>query len=258
MKTKPELSIIIVCYNSLGHLKRCFDSIINSHDNLSKEVVVVDNGSSDGSAEFVKSSFPQFKLIENGKNMGFACANNIGIKNSRGKYLLILNPDTEIAADSLEKLVEFLKNTGDAGAVGPKLLYPDGSLQLSCRSFYTVRTILFRRILTHLNPKLERDHLMLDWDHNSVKEVDWVLAACLLTTREVMEKAGYFDEKYRLYFEDVDFCYRIKQLGYKTYYFPFSTVTHHHQRESAKGFSNKTLWHLQSMVRFFNKHGWKL
>lgn len=258
MNATMDLSIIIVSYNSLRHLERCLRSAAGLKDNLTKEIILVDNGSSDGSAEYVKRNWPEVIVIENGSNMGYAGANNAGIRRSSGKYLMFLNPDTELSSDTAEKLAAYFEKTGDAGIVAPKLLYPDGALQYSCRTFYSLRTVFFRRFLRKLNSGLERKHLMLDWDHNSPASVDWVLAACIFTKRELMDKIGQFDEKYRLYFEDVDLCYRFAQNGYRTYYYPLTTVVHHHQRDSAKRISRTTLWHVQSMVRFFRKFGWKL
>jgi len=255
-----DLSIIIVNYNSSGFLKNCLESLLNSKDAVEKEIIVIDNASSNGSINFVKSSFPSVKLIENKKNYGFAKANNIGAMAARSEFMLFLNPDTVIQKYALEKMVNFMEQNAGAGAVGPKLLYPDGSLQCSCRNFYNLRTILLRRtVLGKVFPhsRLLQYHLMSDWNHNQIQEVDWVLTACLMIRREVLEKTGYFDEKYKMYFEDVDLCYRVRKAGYKVFYYPDAVVVHHHQRESAKKFSKKTIWHIQSAIRFFNKYGWK-
>jgi len=256
-----DASIIIVSYNSASFLEKCIESIINFQNYLDIEVIVVDNASTDGSVELIKSNFTIVKLIRNDQNFGFAKGNNIGISAAKGEYVLFLNPDTILCQDTLSKMVNFMKNTPDAGALGPKLIYPNGSLQLSCRHFYNLRTIFLRRtILGKIfpNSRLLRYHLMSDWDHNTTQEVDWVLGACLMVPRKVFEKVGYFDERYKMYFEDVDLCYRIKKAGYKVYYYPEATVIHNHQRESTKKFSMKTIWHIQSAIRFFNKFGWKI
>ncbi|MBN1383331.1 MAG: glycosyltransferase family 2 protein [Elusimicrobia bacterium] len=255
-----SLTIIVVSYNSSKYLKNCLESVISLKDNIEKEIIVVDNASSDGSAELVRTFYPSVKLIENKKNHGFAKANNIGIMAAKNNFIMFLNPDIIVHGNTISKMTDFLKNTADAGIVGPKLLNPDGSLQLSCRTFYTLRTVLLRRTFLgriHLFNESLRQHLMSDWDHNSIREVNWMLAACLLSRREILKKVGYFDERYRLYFEDVDLCRRIKDAGYKVYYYPEVTVVHHHQRESAKIFSKKAVWHIQSAIRFFNKFGWK-
>jgi hypothetical protein len=254
------LSIVIVSYNSKNHLTQCLESIYTQEHNLNYEVIVVDNASTDASVSLVKERFPQVQLISNKVNLGFAKANNIGVEAVKGEYILFLNPDTVIQKNALKKMVNFMKENIDAGVVGPKLLNSDGSIQFSCRRFYNFRTILFRRTLlgkVFPNSQLLKYHLMADWNHNEVKEVDWVLAACLMTRRGILEKIGYFDEKYKMYFEDVDLCKRVKETGYKVYYYHDAVVVHHHQRESAQRFSIKTIWHIQSAIRFFNKYGWK-
>ena len=252
-----DISIIIVNFNSLKYTKECINSILKSRDNFKKEIIVVDNNSSDDSCRSLADSFPDISLLPQKVNLGFARGNNIGIQKATGEYLLFLNPDTTLNDDSIPKLMDFYKQNPDTGIAAPKLRYGDGSLQLSCRAFYNLRTILSRRLLPGIGRNLADKHLMKDWAHDQVKQVDWVLAACMLIRRDIMEKLGCFDGNYRLYFEDVDLCYRMKLAGYIVYYYPFCEVIHHHQRDSAKGFSMKTLWHIRSMIRFFNKFGWK-
>lgn len=255
-----DISIIIVSHNSAKYMQNCIDSIFKYSAPLEKEIIVVDNASVDGSADIVRDSFPGVRLIKNSRNNGFSAANNQGTRIAQGKYILFMNPDTEVQKDSLTKMMSFMDKSADAGAIGPKLLYPDGLLQLSCRRFYTLRYIILRRTFLgkiFQGSKVLVSHLMADWDHKDIREVDWVLAACLMVRREFLEKIGYLDEGYKLYFEDVDLCYRIKEAGRKVYYYPDAAVVHHHQRESAKKFSKKTIWHIGSAVRFFSKFGWK-
>jgi GT2 family glycosyltransferase len=255
-----DVSCIIVNYNCGQLIADTVASIVNAGDGLSKEIIVVDNGSIDGSLENIASKFPDVMIIHNTSNLGFARANNIGIKSSMGGNVLLLNPDTEIIGDALKKMADFLATHPDAGVVGPKLLYPDGMLQLSSRTFYNLRTIiLLRTFLGKIfrGSKLLSRHMMSEWDHDSVRKVDWMLAACLMFPRTVLEKTGLLNEAYKLYFEDVDICYRISQKGFGAYYLPEAVVIHHHQRESAKKISRKLFWHLQSMIMFFNEHGWK-
>ncbi len=255
-----DLSIIIVNYNSKVFLQNCLESLYKTTDGLQQEIILVDNCSKDGSVSFVRAGFPQVKVIENAVNYGFARANNIGAQVATGEYLLFLNPDTIIRETTIKEMIKLLRQEPDAGAVGAKLLNSDGSLQLSCREFYTLRTILLSRTplkrIAWLGRFL-RQNLMADWDHNEPRKVDWVLGACLLTTRQIMEKVGYFDDQYRLYFEDMDLCYRIRKAGYGVYYCPTSVVQHLYQRSSAGKFTRKTIWHIKSAIRFFNKVGWK-
>jgi N-acetylglucosaminyl-diphospho-decaprenol L-rhamnosyltransferase len=256
-----NLSIIIVNFNTKHFLGKCLKSLDLSKDNLTKEIIIVDNGSSDGTADFIKVEHPSKILVQLSKNIGFAAGNNAGAKTAGGKYLLFLNPDTEVEPDALEKMFNKMDSSKNIGALGPKLLYPDGTLQLSCRKFYTLKSIAVRRTLLNRifnSNRLNVEHLMSDWDHNTSRKVDWVLAACMMIPKSLLERVGCFDEKYRLYFEDVDLCYRINQMGIDVCYYPDAIVHHHHQRDSAKKFSRKTMWHILSAIRFFSKYGWRL
>ncbi|MDD5131462.1 MAG: glycosyltransferase family 2 protein [bacterium] len=256
-----DLSIIIVSYNSREFLQNCLESLYRTTDGLRKEIILVDNCSNDDSIALVKSSFPQVKIIANDVNYGFAKANNIGAQAATGEYLLFLNPDTIVRETAIKEMIVSMQREHEAGAVGAKLLNSDGSLQLSCREFYTLRTIILSRTpLKHVARlgRFLRLNMMADWDHNETRTVDWVLGACLMTTRQVMEKIGYFDDRYRLYFEDMDLCYRIRNAGYCVYYCPTSVVQHLYQRSSAGKFSRKTVWHIKSAIRFFHKFGWKI
>ena len=255
------LSIIIVSYNSAQYLDTCISSIFAHKINYSHEIIVVDNHSTDPSVQIIKSYVPPVMIIENMDNYGFSGGINVGIRASRGDLLLILNPDTIMHENAINNLIEFAQSDETIGIIGPKLLNPDGSLQESCRIFHSIRTILFRRTFLGKmfpNSKIIRNHMMLDWDHGTPKIVDWVLGACFLVRKKIItEHIGYFDEKYKLYFEDADICYRMKKGGYKVYYYPFSTCIHNHRRESAININKKTLWHIMSGIHFFNRHGWR-
>ena len=256
-----ELSIIIVNYNTREFLNQCLTSLFESESDIASELIVVDNASIDGSGSMVRKEFPSVVLIENKKNLGFSKANNIGTKAGRGRYFLFLNPDTIVPRGSLERMLNFFKSHPDAGVVGPQLVFPDGSLQLSCRRFYTISSVIAKRTpLGHVYPfnRKVKDLLMSDWNHFTVREVDWVLAACLMIPRELFGAVGSFDEKYKMYFEDVDLCFRVKQKGYKIYYVPQTKIIHYHQRESARGFNLKTIWHIRSFARFYRKHWFQL
>lgn len=252
-----ELSIIIVNYNCERLLGRCLNSIFVFAPGLEYEVIVVDNASEH--FEEIPKRFPQVKVIRNAVNAGFARANNQGLKAACGRFVLFLNPDTEITKGSLEGMVKYLKVNPGTGVLGPKLVYPDGALQFSCRKFYTVRAILLRRfpfLKLFFGSRALKEHLMSEWDHNVPRDVDWVLAACLMAPRSILLEAGGFDEKYRLYFEDVDLCYRMKQKGLRVMYYPDSIIIHHHRRDSARFLSPKAVPHIISALRFFSKFGW--
>jgi GT2 family glycosyltransferase len=255
--TDMEISILIVSYNTRDFIRTCLRSLARDTSGLIGEIIVIDNCSSDGSTDMIEQEFPDVALIKNESNLGYACAVNQGIRRSRGRYFLILNPDIQTTGDAIKNLWSFMETTPDAGIAGAKLLNPDGSLQTSCRSFYTVPTVLLRRTLLGKifpNSKLVRRHLMLDWDHNSDRQVDWIIGACMMVRREAYQAVGGMDERFFLYFEDVDWCFRMKKHGWKVYYVHSSVMEHHHRRESARVLpDSKLLSHLFSTLRYADK-----
>lgn len=253
-----DLSIIIVNYKTRNLLEQCLNSIYSENYHFSYEVSVVDNNSKDSSIEMVKKKFPQVKLIENRNNSGFAAANNQALRRSNARYLLLINPDTVVLPDSLNVIMEFMDEHPEAGIAGCKLLNPDYSLQYSCRKFSNFATFFLRGI--HLdsifpNNTILRKYMMFDWDHNEVREVDWVLGSCMMVRRKAIEQVGRLDENFILYFEDQDWCYRMWKHGWKVYYVPQAQMIHYYQRRSAKQFLNVSTWtHIKSMLYFFKKH----
>lgn len=253
-----DLSIIIVNYKTKNLLEQCLNSIYSENYHFSYEVSVVDNDSEDSSIEMVKKKFPQVKLIENRNNLGFAAANNQALRRSNARYLLLINPDTVVLPDSLSVMMEFMDEHPEAGIAGCKLLNPDYSLQYSCRKFSNSATFFLRGI--HLdsifpNNTILRKYMMFDWDHNEVREVEWVLGSCMMVRRKAIEQVGMLDENFFLYFEDQDWCYRMWKHSWKTYYVPQAQMIHYYQRRSAKQFLNVLTWtHIKSMLYFFKKH----
>jgi hypothetical protein len=256
-KVFVEVSVVIVSYNSSAVLGPCLESLKRQSLFDSTEVVVVDNASSDGTPAMVRERYPWVTLIAGRKNVGFSRGVNAGIREARGEYFLILNPDTVVGRDSIEKMVAFMKRTPDAGIVGPKLVNDDGSLQYSCRRFYTWKVLVLRRTVLgkiFKNSRSVADHLMLDFDHETTREVDWILGACLLVRREAVESVGLLDERFFLYFEDVDWCYRMKHKDWKVYYHPQSVVVHSYARGSAQSVINRSfVAHLASLIRYYDK-----
>lgn len=253
-----DLSIIIVNYKTKNLLEQCLNSIYSENYYFSCGVFVVDNNSKDSSIEMVKKKFPQVKLIENRINSGFAAANNQALTRSNARYFLLINPDTVVLPDSLNVMMEFMDEHPEAGIAGCKLLNPDHSLQYSCRKFSTLVTFFLRGI--HFdslfpNTTILRKYMMFDWDHNEVREVDWVLGSCMMVRRKAIEQVGLLDENFVLYFEDQDWCYRMWKHGWKIYYVPQAQMIHYYQRRSAKQFLNVLTWtHIKSMLYFFKKH----
>lgn len=255
-----ELSIIIVTYNSGKFIENCLKSIFKER-NLSYEIIVVDNASTDNTLNIVEERFPSIKILKNSFNKGFAVANNQGIKINKGKYILILNPDVIVLPNSLKYLKDFMDRNLRVGIGGPKLILPDKKIQYSCRRYSTPLTHIIRGV--HLNntfkiSKKIRNDFMADWDHSSCRDVDFITGACMIVRREAMEKVGLLDEKYMLYFEDQDWCLRMHKGKWKVFYIPESRMIHYHKRDSTRGIFNKyTFIHIKSMVYFFRKHGFR-
>lgn len=253
-----KLSIITVNYNTGSFLAQMLSAIYSSPPGFEFEVLVVDNASQDNSVAMLRQKFPQVRVLKNTLNVGFARANNQAIPRTRGKYILFLNPDAIPEPGALEQIVKFLEANPYAGCVGGRLLNPDGSLQLSCRSFPTYisvffgRRSLFRKVFPG-NP-FSKEFLLTDMDYDKVQKVDWVIGACILTKRSLLEQFGYFDEEFFLFVEDLDFCYGLKKAGFEIYYFPGATFHHKLGASTEKYWVKSTLHHNFGMYKFFKKH----
>jgi GT2 family glycosyltransferase len=224
-----NLSIVIICWNDLKTIQGCLDSIYQNTHTTAFEVIVSDNGSTDRSVEFIREHYPQVRVIENGTNLRFAKANNVGIRVSQGKYVLILNPDTIIHDGALDKLVAFADEHPEAGAFGCKVLNPDGSYQESARPFPTLRgewiAALFLRPLTYFSDWFISD-TYTGWKGDTERAVDWLSGCSLFVRREVLQRISGFDDQFFYYYEDVDLCRRISQAGYTILFTPKMSITH--------------------------------
>src|SRR5690606_1823761 len=208
----PDLSIIIVSWNVRELLRACLRSLEAGRHALTLEVIVVDSASADGTPEMVRNDFPWVHLLAQQENVGFPRGNNIGIHHSTGRYLLLLNPDTEVVGDALQRMVAYLDEHPQTGVGGAQLLYPDGRVQSSRRRFPTLLTAFFESTwLQPLAPQSVLDrYYVRDRPDDATSEVDWVMGACLMTRREVVEQVGLLDEDYFMYSEELDWCRRIK------------------------------------------------
>jgi GT2 family glycosyltransferase len=221
-----DLSIIIVSYNTKELTQKCIESILVDGENKGVEVVVVDNKSTDGSVKILRDLWRNNRniiLVENRSNLGFAKAVNIGIENARGKYILLLNSDTSVKKDSIEKLLIFAQKKSDAGVVGARLFNEDGNIQASCYNFPTVTNAVKEYILG-IKGSFEK-YAPAGKLPVSVECI--VMAVCLITP-QTLERVGYLDEKFYIYYEDIDYCKRVCDAGLKTYYLPEAEVFHAH------------------------------
>jgi GT2 family glycosyltransferase len=252
-----DLSVIIISWNVRSDLAACLESVRTGLGDLRAEVVVVDNASGDGSPEMLAEQFPEVILLRNSHNAGFAGANVQGMALAHGRYLLLLNPDTLVPAGALGQLVAFADAHPQAGVVGPRLVYGDGRLQYSCRCFPTLTAALFRN--TWLGGLLRRArasacYLMEDWDHASVREVDWVSGACLLIRREAYEQVGTLDTGFYWGSEDVDYCWRMHKAGWQVLYTPEPVITHLVGRSTDQAVLRTIVRSHKAMYRLYGKH----
>jgi GT2 family glycosyltransferase len=254
---RPDLSVCIVNWNTRQDLEQAIKSVLESDPGLGLQVVVLDNASSDGSPGMVRERFPRVKLIESTENLGFARGYNRAAAEAEGRHILMLNPDTVVRPGALRKLVDFLDSRQDAGAVGPRLLNSDGTLQYSCRHFpRPLAAILRNTLIGRLTPgnQATRDYLMADWDHGTVRQVDWVSGAAICIRAETWSAVGGFDEGYFMYAEDIDWCLRAHQAGWAIYYVPESVIVHRIGQSSDQRPLAMVVEFHRSMARFYRKH----
>lgn len=224
-----KLSIVILCWNDLKVIGDCLTSIIAGTHNTEFEIIVSDNGSTDGSIEFISKNFPQVRLLANGANLRFAKGNNVGIEASRGEYTLILNPDTLIHDGTLDKMVAYADRHPEAGAFGCRVLNVDGTYQGCARPPYTLRSewcaALYLGRLARLSEWFHPG-LYVGWCGDTERPVGWLAGCFILVRTELLKRLGGFDEQFFYYYEDTDLCHRIWDAGYPILYTPDFAITH--------------------------------
>ena len=264
-----DLGIVITSYNTRDLLRTCLRSVYASQGDFTFEVCVVDDASSDGSAEMVTAEFPQAHLIANAENVGYPSANNQGLRafgftdqptnqlTNQPISALLLNSDTELPPDALARMLDFMADHPDAGVAGPKLYLPDGSLDLACRRSFPTPEVSFYRLtgLARLFPHSRRfgRYNLTYLDPDQVTEVDSVVGAFMLVRGLAIAQAGLMDEQFFLYGEDLDWAYRIKAAGWKVYYNPAVTVLHV-KRASTRQSPRAQIEFYRAMDIFYRKH----
>ena len=252
------LSVIIVNWNTREFLRKCLEFVETAVKSIPSEIIVIDNASTDGSIEMLVDSFPNIHSIINKTNNGFAAANNLGLHRASGEYVMLLNPDAELKIDSASKMLEFAEAHPEAGVVGPKLLNTDGSLQKNGQKFPTLARELLH--VFRLNRLMQsKFDIRYEWgraDFDVQAEVDSVCGACMLVKRAAIEAAGLLDERFFMYYEEVDWCKRIKAAGWKVYYLPESEVIHHIGQGSKQiGLKKMRIAYASQYVYFKKHHG---
>jgi N-acetylglucosaminyl-diphospho-decaprenol L-rhamnosyltransferase len=263
-----DLGIVIVNWNTHDLLKKCLETVMESQGDSTYKVVVVDNASTDDSAEMVRKHFPDVELIVNESNGGYSYGNNVGLRAlgyraaadvgpDAPRYALLLNSDTEVPSDTFQKMIEFMDSRPEVGIAGPQILLKDGSLDLACRRSFPTPTVAFYHFsgLAKLFPKSKRfaQYNMTFADQHKEIEVDSVVGAYMQLRKEAINDAGLLDEIFFMYGEDLDWAYRIKEAGWKVVYYPEATILHLKKASTRK--SKKAQFEFyRSMLIFYRKH----
>lgn len=271
-----KVSIITVNFNHKYFPKLQVEAIEKSKCDFDFEIIYVDNASTDPiSMGFLEhaANDKRIKLIKSTKNLGFAGGNNLGVKNSTGDIIFILNPDTAVYPDTLQKMVSYLEKHGDGngsgkhtptarvGILGPQLVYSDGTIQESCRRDMSFIDLAIKRTALRHMPGFKsrlKKYLMSDFDHNKTQKVELLTGAAMMIPRSVFEQVGGFDDRYFLFMEDFDLCKKIRKAGYDIIYYPEAKVEHYHKRLSGGNFftmlTKRVFWlHVQSATKYFWK-----
>jgi N-acetylglucosaminyl-diphospho-decaprenol L-rhamnosyltransferase len=245
----PDLSIILVCWNNKEYLENCLNSLYNDQPKCTFDVIVTDNGSSDGSQAMLREKFPQVKIIQNERNLGLGKASNQGILATNGRYVLLLNNDTIVNGGSLGRMVEYIDKNPKVGAVGGKLLNPDGSVQFCYNKFPTLpeEFLIATRIGELFSPGYPTNITA-----TKTKSICWSSSACLLLRRTALDQVGLIDEEYFIYGDEVDLQYRLKKAGWDIYFLPEVTTIHFGGRSMDRWRRRKMVY--RGKMFFFKKN----
>ncbi|MFC1644642.1 glycosyltransferase family 2 protein [Patescibacteria group bacterium] len=259
-----KLSIVITSYKNPELLKVCIDSIRNNIEGVDYEIIVSDGETEEKTEMMMREDYSDVKFFPFNDNVGFPALLKKGMEESDGEYLLLLNGDIVVKKNSVEKMLEFIENNPDVGMVGPRLLNFNETLQDSCFRFYKPTTIAYRR--TFLKKfEFAKKHLdwflMKDYDHKEPRDVDWMMGSSMLVSRKALDKVGLMDTRFFMYMEDVDWCRRFWENGFRVVYYPYATMLHYHGKGSGKGgivhslLLNKLTWiHISSAIKYFMKY----
>lgn len=253
-----DISVVILNFNTASLTKICLETLLASKlAPYTMEVIVCDNGSTDDSVPMIKREFPGVKLIENNKNLGFAAGNNPGIKRAKGRYILLLNTDTEVPSDTIATMIRFMDSNPEVGASTCKVLLPDGSMDPACHRGFPTPWVAFTYVmkLEKLFPKtrLFGEYHQGYKDLSAIHEVDCIVGAFFLVRKEVVDQIGGMDEDYFMYGEDLDWAYKIRQKGWKIMYNPSVTILH---KKKQSGRSNVLKSRRVTTEVYFHRYNW--
>ncbi|MHC5023880.1 MAG: glycosyltransferase family 2 protein [Planctomycetota bacterium] len=252
-----DLSIIIVNWNTRALLQACLESVADGLEGLDAEIIVVDNASSDGSPEMVAAGYPSVRLVRNERNAGFAAANNQAIAIARGRHLLLLNSDTVVRGEVLPQMVRYADTHQDVGALGCRVLNPDGSLQRTCFRDPSPGRLLAAALGLHHVPLLGRlgDERLRHWRRDDERDVDVVTGCCLLARRAAVEAVGPLDDQFFFYGEETDWCIRLRRAGWAVRFAPVGEIIHHGGASAVRLDARRDMLLAEAIVRLNRKHG---
>ncbi len=252
-----KLSIVIICWNNLNVIRDCLRSIYDGTHTTKFEVLVTDNGSTDGSVQYIRENYPAVRVIENGANLGFAKGNNCGIRQTTGEYVLILNPDTIVHDGSLDRWIAFADRHPNVGAFGCRVQNPDSSYQVSARPFPTIArywiAALFLRFLGMISDAFVSDQYP-GWKGDTERPVDWQSGCCLMARGDLLLRLGGFDERFFYHFEEVDLCKRVWDSGFSIRFTPVASITHLGWQVPGRLPIRFEIEKLRNRYRYFYKH----
>ena len=254
----PRLSIIIVTYNSRGHIDECLRSLVENRPAVDHEIVVVDNASTDGTAAAVRARWNGVRVVDAGANLGFARANNLGIQQTFGELILLLNPDTSIPAHAVDMLLGALDARPDVAIAGPRLVNADGRAELSFGHMMSPLAEVRQKVLVRGSGRGGPIAMYVESMTRRERDVDWVSGACLLVRRTDAESVGLMDERYFMYAEDVDFCAAVRARGRRVLFYPAAEIVHIRGQSRATVSAAAERAYRRSQMAFYEKHhpGW--
>jgi GT2 family glycosyltransferase len=256
MNERADYTVVILTWNSEQHIRPCLESLHHAAPGYRGDLVVIDNGSQDGTPELVRELAPRARLVRNQTNRGVAAARNQGLALARAPVSIILDVDTVVLPGAFGRLLSFLESAPSVGVCGPRLLLPDGTTQPSCQLFPTVLDKVLRQLPSRLGDRWLRHVELADWDHTGVRDIDYVVGACQAIRMSALYSVGWLDERIFYGPEDVDLCLRMRLRGWRVTYLGDAVVRHECQRVTRRRLNALTLRHVLGLAHLYRTHGY--
>jgi N-acetylglucosaminyl-diphospho-decaprenol L-rhamnosyltransferase len=256
MKQRADYTVVILTWNSRQHVAACIESLRDAAPGARGDLIVIDNGSTDGTPELVRELAPAARLVQNQVNRGVAAARNQGLALARSPVSIILDVDTVVMPGAFARLLRFLDENPAVGVCGPRLVLPDQTIQPSCQLFPTVIDKIVRQLPARFGERWLRDVELADWDHTGVRDIDYVVGACQAIRMSALHSVGWLDERIFYGPEDVDLCLRMRLRGWRVTYLGDAVVRHECQRVTRRRLNALTLLHIRGLAHLYRTHGY--